>query len=86
MINNSDFYLTLLLLVTYPKDLHYFEINSQVSCLNFCTICKAMYQAISVGMENEFMANIHNNYTSLAFTAARNYIKKSKNTVYAKVS
>lgn len=73
-INNSDYYLTLLLLVTYPKDLYNFEINSQVSHLYFCTICKAIYRAFSVRIQNEFIANIHNNYSSLALTAARNCI------------
>lgn len=86
MINNSDYYLTLLLLVTCPKDLYNFEVNSQVLCLNFCTICNAIYHTISAGIQNEFIANIHNNCSSLAITAARNYIKKSENTVYTKVS
>lgn len=53
MITNSDYYLTLLLLVTCPKDLYDFEINSQVLHLNFCTICNAIYHTTSVGIQNE---------------------------------
>lgn len=45
-----------------------------------------IHQAISAGIKNECTANLHNNYSSLAFTAARNYIKQSKNIVYTKVS